>query len=74
MYNSQEKPIKVFENKEFDMQMIDIKDSSHFRCEKKYHCSQMYSCEEATFYINNCPNTKMDGNNDGIPCELQWCH
>ncbi len=28
---------------------------------------------EATFFINNCPNTKMDGDNDGVPCESQWC-
>ncbi|MGL4477877.1 MAG: excalibur calcium-binding domain-containing protein, partial [Aeromonas veronii] len=20
-----------------------------------------------------CPNTKMDGEGDGIPCENQWC-
>ncbi|NOS89221.1 MAG: hypothetical protein HOP34_11920 [Methylococcaceae bacterium] len=33
----------------------------------------MSSCEEATFFINNCPDTKMDGNQDGIPCEDQWC-
>ncbi|MCE2886342.1 MAG: excalibur calcium-binding domain-containing protein [Pseudanabaena sp.] len=28
---------------------------------------------EATFFLKNCPNVKMDGNNDGIPCEQQWC-
>ena len=45
-----------------------------FRCEAgKTHCSHMRSCEEAIFYINNCPNTKMDGNHDGVPCEKQWC-
>jgi len=21
----------------------------------------------------NCPGVKMDGNNDGVPCEQQWC-
>jgi len=46
---------------------------SKYRCEGKEHCSQMISCEEALFYIQNCPNTKMDGDNDGIPCESQWC-
>jgi cold shock CspA family protein len=46
-----------------------------FRCEAgKTHCSQMTSCEEATFYIRNCPGTQMDGNNDGVPCERQFCN
>ncbi|MCK4493386.1 MAG: excalibur calcium-binding domain-containing protein [Methylococcales bacterium] len=33
------------------------------------HCSQMNSRAEAVFFIRNCPNTKMDGDSDGIPCE-----
>ncbi|GGB72126.1 excalibur calcium-binding domain-containing protein [Shewanella inventionis] len=45
-----------------------------FRCETgKIHCSQMRSCAEATFYINNCPGTEMDGDRDGVPCERQHC-
>ncbi|PLY05226.1 MAG: DNA-binding protein [Arcobacter sp.] len=44
-----------------------------FKCDGRQYCSQMRSCEEAKFFINNCPNTKMDGNNDGVPCEKQWC-
>ncbi|MFV0370637.1 MAG: excalibur calcium-binding domain-containing protein [Azonexus sp.] len=44
-----------------------------FTCDGRTHCSQMRSCEEATFFLRNCPNTKMDGNNDGVPCERQWC-
>lgn len=45
-----------------------------FQCEKgKTHCNHMRSCAEATFYINHCTNTQMDGDNDGIPCERQWC-
>ena len=45
-----------------------------FQCEAgKTHCSHMSSCDEATFYIQNCPNTQMDGDGDGIPCERQWC-
>ena len=46
---------------------------SQFRCDGRMHCSQMTSCSEAKFFINNCPGTKMDGNNDGVPCEQQWC-
>ncbi|MCX8759367.1 excalibur calcium-binding domain-containing protein, partial [Vibrio parahaemolyticus] len=25
------------------------------------------------FYLSNCPNVKIDGDNDGIPCESQFC-
>ena len=44
-----------------------------YRCDGRTHCSQMRSCEEATFFLHNCPGVKMDGNNDGVPCETQWC-
>lgn len=47
--------------------------ASPFRCDGRTMCSQMKSCDEAKFFINNCPGTKMDGNNDGVPCEQQWC-
>lgn len=40
-----------------------------FACDGRQHCSQMRSREEAEFFIANCPNTKMDGDNDGEPCE-----
>ncbi|MEZ6933416.1 excalibur calcium-binding domain-containing protein [Aeromonas sp. S19(2024)] len=43
------------------------------QCDGRQHCSQMTSCEEATWFLQNCPNTKMDGEGDGIPCERQWC-
>lgn len=51
-----------------------ISASAEFSCDGRKHCSQMTSCEEATYFIQHCPNTKMDGNNDGIPCEKQWCN
>ncbi len=44
-----------------------------FKCDGRTHCSQMTSCDEATFFLKNCPGVKMDGNGDGIPCEQQWC-
>lgn len=44
-----------------------------FRCDGRTTCSQMTSCAEATWFINNCPGTTMDGNRDGVPCEQQWC-
>lgn len=44
-----------------------------FACDGRTHCSQMTSCEEAKFFLRNCPGAQMDGNNDGVPCEQQWC-
>ena len=43
------------------------------RCDGRTHCSHMRSCEEAKYFIQHCPNTKMDGDRDGVPCEEQWC-
>ena len=44
-----------------------------FSCDGRKYCSQMTSCAEATYFLRNCPGVKMDGNNDGVPCEQQWC-
>jgi hypothetical protein len=33
----------------------------------------MTSCDEAEFFLENCPDVKMDGEGDGVPCEKQWC-
>jgi hypothetical protein len=44
-----------------------------FKCDGRTYCSQMTSCSEATFFLRNCPGVQMDGDNDGIPCERQWC-
>ena len=46
---------------------------SLYKCDGRTYCSQMTSCEEATYFLRNCPGVKMDGNNDGVPCEQQWC-
>ncbi len=40
-----------------------------FSCNGRQHCSQMGSRAEAEFFLRNCPDTKMDGDYDGIPCE-----
>ncbi|HEY5805658.1 MAG TPA: cold shock domain-containing protein [Lysobacter sp.] len=45
-----------------------------FKCDGRTMCSQMTSCAEATYFLQHCPNTKMDGNGDGEPCEQQWCN
>ncbi len=43
-------------------------------CDGRTMCSQMTSCAEAKYFIRNCPNTQMDGDDDGVPCESQWCN
>ena len=53
--------------------MLALPQASEFRCDGRTHCSQMTSCAEAIYFLRNCPGVKMDGNNDGIPCEKQWC-
>lgn len=40
-----------------------------FSCGEKNYCSQMISCDEAIFYLQNCGLSKLDGNGDGVPCE-----
>ncbi len=49
-------------------------DFTGYSCQGKQYCSQMTSCKEARFYLKYCPDVKIDGNNDGVPCEKQWCN
>ena len=42
-------------------------------CDGRKYCSQMTSCAEAKYFLANCPGAKMDGDQNGIPCEKQWC-
>lgn len=46
---------------------------SHFNCDGRKYCSQMTSCKEAKLFLQNCPGMEMDDDNDGVPCEEQWC-
>jgi len=43
--------------------------TQNFTCDGRQYCTEMNSRAEAVFFINNCPNTKMDGDRDGDPCE-----
>jgi hypothetical protein len=52
---------------------VPVPTQSEYRCDGRTRCSQMTSCSEAKFFLKNCPGTQMDGNNDGVPCEQQWC-
>ena len=45
-----------------------------YTCDGRKYCSQMTSCDEAKFFLRSCPDTQMDGDGDGLPCESQWCN
>lgn len=49
-----------------------IEHTETFTCQGKIWCTEMKSYEEAKFYLDNCPGTKMDGDHDGDPCESQF--
>lgn len=71
-FNSQTPVITNADLASFDEQYSKIvipKNTQNFTCDGRQHCSQMTSRAEAVFFINNCPNTKMDGDRDGKPCE-----
>lgn len=62
-------PSVSFENNE-STSSINI--PNNFQCDGRQHCSQMTSYEEAVYFNENCPDTKMDGDYDGKPCERQF--
>lgn len=43
--------------------------ASGFTCGAKRYCREMASCAEAIFYMKECGLTRLDGDNDGVPCE-----
>lgn len=45
------------------------KSEAAFSCDSRQYCSQMNSLAEAKYFVQHCPDTKMDGNHDGEPCE-----
>ena len=42
---------------------------SSFSCSPRKNCGHMSSCAEARFHFTQCGNGRLDGDNDGIPCE-----
>jgi endonuclease YncB( thermonuclease family) len=43
--------------------------SEGFSCAGKQYCREMASCAEANFYLLQCGLSRLDGDNDGVPCE-----
>jgi endonuclease YncB( thermonuclease family) len=54
-----------------DLKKYDKKTKSKgsFKCGGKSKCGDMFSCDEAKLYLNNCGLSRLDGDKDGIPCE-----
>ncbi|HEX5756721.1 MAG TPA: excalibur calcium-binding domain-containing protein [Arenimonas sp.] len=46
---------------------------SLFKCDGRTRCAQMGSCEEAKFFLAHCPNTQLDSDANGLPCEKILC-
>lgn len=42
---------------------------TEYTCGTKTYCTQMVSCEEARYFFTTCNLQRLDGDNDGIPCE-----
>jgi len=70
------KPLSGFSNSDAMKTLARAKEIAlpkiSYQCDGRQHCSQMTSYEEAKYFITYCPNTKMDGDNDGVPCERQF--
>ena len=45
-----------------------------FHCDGRRYCSEMKTCEEARYFLEHCPGTRMDGDHDGLPCEDRCGH
>ncbi|WP_273861958.1 thermonuclease family protein [Pseudomonas sp. LA5] len=43
--------------------------SGSFSCDTLKSCKQMSSCAEAKFQLQQCHNSRIDGDHDGVPCE-----
>ncbi|WP_417658888.1 excalibur calcium-binding domain-containing protein [Pseudidiomarina sp.] len=46
-----------------------LRKSPEFHCDGRRYCPQMTSREEAEYFMHFCPNTELDDNQNGIPCE-----
>ena len=52
------------------MQRLQQLAGQNWSCNPRRTCSQIGSCDEARWYLQNCPwGGKLDRDNDGIPCE-----
>ena len=40
-----------------------------YSCSTRKSCGQMTSCAEALYHLDQCGNSRLDGDRDGVPCE-----
>lgn len=69
LYQSQEGSPVIELNGSSQVQSAISTSTGRYRCDGRQYCGQMNSRAEAEFFIHNCPDTKMDGDRDGVPCE-----
>lgn len=46
---------------------------SFFSCDGRTQCKQLTSCEEARYFVKNCPRFSAGILGEDVPCEQQWC-
>lgn len=44
-------------------------DAEQFSCADSKYCKEMTSCDEAKFHLNECGESRLDRDHDGVPCE-----
>ena len=44
-------------------------DAEQFSCADSKYCKEMSSCAEAKFHLNECGESRLDRDHDGVPCE-----
>lgn len=71
--SSESEPVHAEQLPTFNEPTVGVPSARGFNCDGRLYCSQMTSCEEATYFLQNCHGVKMDGEGDGVPCESQWC-
>ena len=48
-------------------------DVTFFTCDGRTQCKQLTSCEEARYFVKNCPGFNAGVMGEDAPCEQQWC-
>lgn len=43
--------------------------AEQFSCDDTKYCKEMRSCAEAKYHLNECGESRLDRDGDGVPCE-----
>ena len=62
-------PINPYDWRRGKRNAPDVTASEAFQCGEKQYCKEMLSCAEARFHLTSCGLTRLDGDDDGVPCE-----